>query len=215
MGSTHRFPIDDAFSRALLYVVQSLGEVGVTKLEKILYLADLEHFHRTGQTITGANWVRYKLGPLAKKLIPARNEMNGHEISVSAEQWGGREAQVFRPGRQPRFAPQLAEDKRRDLDRIIEMLRSASADDAIRLAYRTSPMEFLQAMEHGRPRYNVRIPFELEGRVIAGVAAPNRPKVQGRREFKLEELARISDLQEAGLRVAANAARQSSDTPSP
>src|SRR5438552_223306 len=79
MGKHAEHPTADAFSRALVYVVAELGQVGVTKLEKILYLGDLEHFRRAGRTITGAKWLRYKLGPMAKRLPHVRDALVGYE----------------------------------------------------------------------------------------------------------------------------------------
>jgi hypothetical protein len=197
-------PKADRFERALVYVVRALGQVNVTKLEKILYLADLEHFHRTGKTLTGARWVRYKLGPLAKRLVHARDDMAGFEIRVSGEAQGDRQAQVYRPGPSPRFEPDLAPEEQRDLDRIIELTRAMNADQIIRFAYGTTPMRFLLATERGEPRYNVGIPFDLDLSVVARVAGEEpSADTDDRRDFKLRELARIADIQEATLaRVA-------------
>lgn len=194
-------PPDDAFSRALIHVVAALGEVGVTKLEKILYLSDLEHFRRTGRTITGAKWLRYKLGPMAKRLPHVRDALAGHEITVTAEVRGGHEAQVYRPGPGRRFEPDLAEDETRDLDRVVALTRCLSTDDAIKLAYNTSPMRFLLMREQGAPRWNVPVPFELAPGVIAA-AATNENVVANadeRAAFKRAELARAADLQESTL----------------
>lgn len=190
----------DRFDRALVYVVRALGQVNVTKLEKILYLADLEHFHRTGKTLTGARWVRYKLGPLAKRLVHARDDMVDREIRVSGEVQGDKQAQVYRPGPSPRFEPDLNPEERRNLDRIIELARPLNADQMIRFAYNTTPMRFLLSKEQGKPRYNVSIPFELDlGVVAAGSTETAAIDADARRVFKLQELERIADIQEATL----------------
>lgn len=193
-------PRGDKFEQALLFAVRSLGQVNVTKLEKILYLADLEHFHRANKTITGARWVRYELGPLAKRLVPARNEMTGHEITVVDEKQGQRTAHVYRPGPSPRFEPDFEAAEQADLERVIELARPLNADQMIKLAYNTTPMRFLLSKEKGKPRFNVRIPFELDWDVIAaGTGEAPSAEAATRRSFKSEELARIADLQEAML----------------
>jgi len=190
----------DKFDQALVYVVRQLGQVNVTKLEKVLYLADLEHFHRTGARITDARWVRYKKGPLAYRLNHSRKELNGHEVAVANEPQGDREANVFRIGPAPRFEPQLSEDERRDLDTIITMSRHLNSDEMIALAYNTTPMRFLLAKEEGTPRYDVTIPFDLDFGVRVQTAG-EAPMVSedARAQFKLAELARIADLQESIL----------------
>lgn len=172
----------------------------MTKLEKILYLADLEHFHRAGKTLTGARWVRYELGPIAKRLVPARNEMTGHEIAVVDEKQGDWTAHVYRPGPAPRFEPDLEDTEQADLERVIELARPLNAEQMIKLAYNTTPMRFLLSKEHGKPRLNVPIPFDLDLDVIAaGTGEAPSAEVGERRRFKAEELARIADLQEAML----------------
>ena len=98
------------FRRALLYVVESLSEVGTTKLQKILYLADLEHFNATGTTLTGARWVRYTHGPMAKALLPSTEVMDGHEVVVAHEVAAPYETRVYSPGH-PRFHPNLTSEE--------------------------------------------------------------------------------------------------------
>lgn len=188
----------DKFDQALLYVVRQLGQVNVTKLEKVLYLADLEHFHRTGSTLTGARWVRYILGPLAYRLDHSRRELHGFEVEVSDETQGNREANVFRTGSAPRFEPDLTPDEKRDLDRILEIARNLNAEEMISLAYNTTPMRFLLAREQGTPRYRVNVPFDLDFEVRANnVGQVPSASAAERAQFKLGELARIADLQEA------------------
>jgi hypothetical protein len=191
------------FRRALLYVVEQLGEVNVTKLQKILYLADLEHFHATGTTLTGARWVRYTKGPMAKALVPSRTLMDGSELDVSIESWGGYEAHVYRPGPRPRFRPDLASEERATLDRIIELTRDLSTNDAIRLAYNTSPMRVIQAMERaqgGQLLLDVDLPLGAEPSVVAEAITPESRKTpEQRAAFKRREASRIGDLQRGAV----------------
>jgi hypothetical protein len=61
-------------------------------------------------------------------------------------------------------------------------------------------MRFLLSKELGKPRYNVTIPFELDlGVVAAGSAETAAGGTEARRAFKLRELERIADIQEATL----------------
>jgi hypothetical protein len=185
--------------------VQELGEVNVTKLQKILYLADLEHFNETGTTLTGARWVRYTHGPMAKALLPSTTLMDGHEVTVSREAVGRYEAKVYRPGPAPRFRPALASEERATLDRIIAVTRRLSATDAIRLAYNTGPMRLLLQLEaeSGSLMLDVEIPFEIDLGTLADVASPSKPgDAQARAIFKRRELDRIRDLRDATLASA-------------
>jgi hypothetical protein len=190
----------------MLYVIQQLGEVGVEKLEKILYLADLEYFHRTGRKITGARWVRHNFGPMAKAIIPSRNLMNGREITVSEESVGGHSSSVYRVGPAPRFAPEVAPDQRATLDRVIRMLATVTAAQASQLTYETLPMqERLKAeAEVGREILDVPLVFDDSRERVARLAHRSpTATAEARTAFKRSELARVSDLQ--GLAVSRSA----------
>jgi hypothetical protein len=57
-------PAAKTLTRAILTRSKELGvSVGKTKLLKLLYLADIEHFRDTGETCTGLNWILYLYGP--------------------------------------------------------------------------------------------------------------------------------------------------------
>ena len=188
------------FRRAMLYVIEELGEVGTTKLQKILYLADLEHFHATGTTLTGARWVRYTYGPMAKALVPSTIAMDGHEVSVSIETAGPYGTRVFRPGPAPRFRPALAAVERGALDAIIALTRELSATETIQLAYNTSPMRALLRLEVGRePMLDVEIPFDLDEGLVREITGPTMTSKTPEQiaSFKRQELKRAADLVDA------------------
>lgn len=190
--------LNSPFRRAMLYVVQQLGEVGVVKLEKILYLADLEYFHRTGRRITGARWVRHNFGPIAKAVVPSTNLMKGREIVVSQEIVAGHPSSVYRVGPAPRFQPEFAPDQKATLDRIIQMLANVTAVEAAHLTYETVPMqERLKAeAEAGHEILDVPLVFDDRRERVARLAHRSpRATVEARAEFKRSELARVSDLQ--------------------
>ena len=191
----------------MVYVVEALGEVSVTKLEKILYLADLEHFHVTGTTLTGARWVRYKLGPMAKAVMPSTRAMDGHEVRVSSEQRGPYESRIYRPGPSPRFRPDLTREERESLDQVIALVRDLTVRQAIDLACATGPMRFIQMLERqrGAKLMDIELPFELDDAQVAE-AATIEPTAGAdeRRAFKDREFGRIRDLEEAVLLAAAS-----------
>lgn len=194
--------LDTPFRRAMLYVVERLGEVGVMKLEKILYLADLEHFQRHHRKITGARWVRQRLGPVAKAVLPSTRMMIGQEITVTKDTVGDYTSDVYRPGPQPRFRPQLAMTEREVLDEIIELTRNLSATDAAHLTYQTTPMLARLEVERreGREMMDEPLVFDRTDAETARVArrVPTA-SAESRREFKRAELSRVSDLVEAAV----------------
>lgn len=188
------------FRRAMLYVIEELGEVGTTKLQKILYLADLEHFYATGTTLTGARWVRYTYGPMAKALVPSTLAMDGHEIAVSVEPAGPYAARIFRRGPSPRFRPDLAPEERAALDTVLGLTRDLTASETIQIAYNTAPMRVLLRMEEGRsPMLNVEIPFELDDEIVRDSISPIAPlkTPEEMAAFQRHEFERVADLSDS------------------
>ena len=113
----------------------------MTRLHKLLYLADLEHYLETGRTITDATWVREKYGPMTKAMLPSLGEMKGHETEDEKRQTNsGREVHEVRRGPAPRFEPQLSEDAIQVLERILALMSRLTDDEVKRLAYATTPM---------------------------------------------------------------------------
>jgi len=194
--------LDTPFRRAMLYVIEQLGEVGVMKLEKILYLADLEHYQRYGRKITGARWVRQRLGPVAKSVLPSTRMMAGQEISVSKAHVGDYTSDVYRPGPQPRFRPQLTTSERAVLDQIIELTRSITATDAARITYETTPMLARLEIERreGHELLDEPLSFDRTDAETARVSRRNPTASESARStFKQAELARVADLVEASV----------------
>ena len=186
----------------MLYVIEQLGEVGVMKLEKILYLADLEHYQRYRRKITGARWVRQRLGPVAKSVLPSTRMMAGREISVSTDLVGDYTSDVYRPGPRPRFHPRLTTTEREVLDQIIELTRSISASDAARITYQTTPMLARLEIERreGHELLDEPLSFDRTDAETARVSRRVPSASEGsRRAFKQAELARVADLVEASV----------------
>ena len=197
--------LDSPFRQAMLYVVRALGEVGVMKLEKTLYLADLEHFRTTGRRVTGARWLRHRFGPMAKSIVPSTRLMSGHEITVTHEAVGPYESDVYRPGPAPRFEPRLADDERASLDRAIELGRALTGARLARLSYNTTPMlvHLKREAEEAREIWDATLSFDNHpGHIAEGIGRPPEADQQARLAFKRAELDRVEDLQQAALATA-------------
>jgi hypothetical protein len=195
--------LDSPFRRAMLYVIQQLGEVSVVKLEKILYLADLEHFRKTGGRITGAKWIRHRYGPMAKATLHSKRMMEGQEITVRTRYVGSFEATIYGPGPRSRFQPGLTEEQRASLDRIIALTRPLSAKRVTLLAYNTTPMlsRLQEEAETGQgPMWDVTLPFDNRPSEIAR-SVIRHPTVTAEElaAFKAAELERVDDLQRAAV----------------
>jgi hypothetical protein len=136
------------FRRAILHVLDRAGSVPMTRLHKLLYLADLEFYLENGRTLTGAPWVRQKYGPMTKAMLPSLANMASHEIEEEQiPTQKGRQVHLIKKGPSPRYAAALDRDEAETLDRILEMTARLSDDDVVRLAYSTTPMLLIEARE--------------------------------------------------------------------
>jgi uncharacterized phage-associated protein len=55
--------------QAILYFAQNTQHLGKTKLFKLLYLLDFEHFRHTGRSVTGMEYRAWKMGPVPIELM--------------------------------------------------------------------------------------------------------------------------------------------------
>lgn len=54
---------------AVLYFATNVKKLGKVKLFKLLYFLDFEHFRDTGRSVTGMDYVAWKMGPVRKFYI--------------------------------------------------------------------------------------------------------------------------------------------------
>lgn len=53
---------------AIVYFALNTEHCGVTKLFKLLYFLDFEHYKQTGRSVTGLNYHAWKMGPVPEEL---------------------------------------------------------------------------------------------------------------------------------------------------
>lgn len=54
----------EKFKNAILFFAESTDNLGITKLNKLLYYSDFKHYSLYGRSITGDDYVRMKRGPV-------------------------------------------------------------------------------------------------------------------------------------------------------
>ncbi|MEQ8768664.1 MAG: Panacea domain-containing protein [Planctomycetota bacterium] len=85
---------------AILFIAShsSVRELGLTKLYKLLYFADVAHLREHGETITGSEYIKYEHGP-----VPSRGEKclrqlkRDRALETEKIQFGGYEMIEIRP----------------------------------------------------------------------------------------------------------------------
>ena len=171
-----------AFRRALLYVLERTGKpVPMTRLHKLLYLADLQYFHDYGRSITGAKWVRHNFGPMTKAMLPSLNDMRGYEVQDETKAtMKGYSLHLIERGPAPRFKPNLAPEETEALDTILRLTRRLTDDEVINLAYATTPMRYVEERERETGEKLIDLPLDFLG----GRMSHRCPRAALRRESR-------------------------------
>jgi hypothetical protein len=113
------------------------AELGATKLNKILWFADLEHYRRTGRSITGATaYTKLQHGPVPKGIMRALAALTTeHKIAQSTENHYGFPKTMFLALMRPDFSPFTA-DEIATVDMIAELIcRDHTAVSISRLSH--------------------------------------------------------------------------------
>lgn len=168
-------------SLALTHLLCRLPPVSRQTLEAALYLADLEIFHRTGETMTGASWQRRGVWPAQAGFGAALEELEQLGLIRSFDQrllWQGRAcpptSSEWNAGL-ALIADLVARTTQKALRAIVggtSPFADVDQDAGVELLFRHSPTP-----PNRHPRAAARI----------------------RAAFKLAELGRIADLQEQAL----------------
>ena len=70
--------MSDKFQELILYIAKECETdtyFGATKLNKILFYSDFLSFRETGQSISGAEYMRLDNGPVPRNLVPVRDQL--------------------------------------------------------------------------------------------------------------------------------------------
>lgn len=118
-GEAMKAEAQDVALAILSRVKERGGFVNKTKLLKLLYLADIEHFRKFGSTVTGFDWIFYFYGPWASEYDSLLEELERRD-AIALETWasGDHEGASIR----------LRES--RDLDSVIQ-----NADEFFRIRH--------------------------------------------------------------------------------
>lgn len=120
----------DKFAELLVYVasgVENESTNGDTKLNKLLYFADVEAFRRTGKPISGARYKHQQRGPIAAPLVPVREELEGSRLEVSERRIGATGVQRRTKAIDDPDTAVFAEGETEIIDEVVERFRGCTA----------------------------------------------------------------------------------------
>ena len=58
----------EKFLNAIIYFAENTRSCGLTKIQKLMFLLDFEHYKQTGRSVTGENYEAWKMGPVSPNL---------------------------------------------------------------------------------------------------------------------------------------------------
>jgi uncharacterized phage-associated protein len=66
---------DEQLQNLILCIAGRAPSIGITKLEKLMYLCDFASYEKLGKPITEDTYKRFQLGPVPKHFVPAYEEL--------------------------------------------------------------------------------------------------------------------------------------------
>jgi uncharacterized phage-associated protein len=119
---------------AIIYFGKHTRKCGITKLFKLLYFLDFEHYRATGRCVTGLDYYAWKMGPVPVKLyneVPIPDRDLAEKVSF-AKIRTARGSDMFLVKPKAKFDP--SHFTRRELDilkDLAEEYKDSNADDII------------------------------------------------------------------------------------
>ena len=171
------------------------ASVSKTKLLKLLYLADIEHFRTTGDTLTGFDWIFYLYGPWAADFDKVLEQLQTEGL-IDVRDWTDTsfEGQAIRITAAVDLGKVISDtDEYFRTKRMIETFSALSTPELLDYVYfSTEPMEGaekLQALDFGKvskegPR--------LYKRSVSGTSRQKAEGIKARFQSVREEIEKAS-----------------------
>lgn len=125
-GGPEQEPRDDKLGALIMYISrESQGDpnFGATKLNKILFFADMLNFQRYGESITGQVYQKLDHGPAPVRLVPVQSSLEARGLVTIVERASGPR---IRKVTVPREEPNLELFSGREIDSTLSAIRLLS-----------------------------------------------------------------------------------------
>jgi uracil-DNA glycosylase family 4 len=138
-------------------VIKHIGKTSYFKLNKLLYLIDLESLSELGHTITGEIYIRQEQGPWPPSLKKEIAQLKDREISFDYFN----KMPFVRPGPSPRFSPDMGHRELEIVSNIIDRFGKKSNNEIKSSVYRTKPMrDILKEEKKGKDMQNTAVIYK-------------------------------------------------------
>jgi len=134
-----------------------LGKLSYFKLNKLLYLIDLEAIRQLGSSLTGEIYLRQQEGPWLPNIQGALTLMDDNEISLIFE--NGKP--FLKQGRKPRTSSAISPVNAKILNEILKKCGNLSDSELKTKVYLTTPMKYILRQERkGRKMVNKPVIYQ-------------------------------------------------------
>jgi len=133
-----------ALTMLVHYVIDTVNDLGgyttTLRLQKFLYLIDLEHYRRRRALLTGLTWRFHHYGPYAPELgdVGARLGLSVEEEPFESE--SGRTGRVFHAVSEPATPYGLSFSDKALVDGLLGIWANEDTDTLLRYVYATEPI---------------------------------------------------------------------------
>lgn len=146
---------------AIIFFADNTRFLGKTKLCKLLYFLDFEHFKETGRSVTGMNYFAWKMGPVPVKLyeeVDMPEPDMAEKISFSEKQTKRGTMLVVKPI--AKFSStHFTKRELRILQSLAKEFHDTQADDMIEVTHLENQPWHTIYVEEGKKQE--QIPYEL------------------------------------------------------
>lgn len=146
---------------AVIYFAKNTQACGKTKILKLLYLLDFEHFKQTGRSVTGLKYYAWRMGPvpvdLYEELDNPEEDFADHArvVSVQAGDWERKEVMPLRD-----FDPSnFSKRELRLMEQLAETYRESAATAMVNVTHAEN--DAWNKVWRGGLGKNELIPYEL------------------------------------------------------
>jgi predicted NAD/FAD-dependent oxidoreductase len=165
MADVARIPFErHKFRQLIIYIAEQTADdpsFGDTHLNKALYWTDFDGYQRLGQPVTGAKYFKQKFGPVAKPLLPVRDELADEGlVEIQEPPSGVKRARKTLP-RQPADTRVFSAEELQLVNEVIARLRSRTATRVSDEAHEQSAGWNLVEMYDDIPYHTALISKEL------------------------------------------------------
>lgn len=181
---------NERIGNIVIFFVSNTKDCGITKLNKLFYLADFHAFRQSGKSITGYYYEAWEYGPAPQPFYNDFRSINENNVPEYLNDYIDREiVQLTEEQNFNKFTPKKAFDKSYFSENELKILRSIArkyknykSEELVKLSHLTIP--FKKVFEEGK---NNRIDYfdavENDGKIFKGESLPKEELIERQEDF--------------------------------